>query len=58
MPASTSRCAATSADGSTADKVFTIAVNDVDEFDVSTPADTNARPNAVAENSALARWWA
>jgi Ca2+-binding RTX toxin-like protein len=41
---------ATSADGSTADQSFTIAVNDVDEFDVSTPADSNAAADTVNEN--------
>src|SRR5207237_1087776 len=44
---------ATSADGSTADQVFAIAVNDVDEFDVSTPSDSNAGANAVNENAAV-----
>jgi VCBS repeat-containing protein len=44
---------ATSADGSTADQSFTIAVNDVDEFDVSTPVDSNAAANAVNENVAI-----
>jgi len=41
---------ATSADGSTADKVFTIAVNDVNEFAVTSPTDTNASTDAVDEN--------
>src|SRR5205085_671238 len=44
---------ATSADGSTADKAFTIAINDVNEFAVSTPVDNNAAANAVAENAAV-----
>src|SRR5204862_71289 len=44
---------ATSADGSTADKTFTIAINDVNEFAVSTPADTDASANAVNENAAI-----
>jgi VCBS repeat-containing protein len=44
---------ATSQDGSTADQVFTIAVNDVDEFDVTAPADTNAVADAVNENVAI-----
>jgi len=44
---------AVSADGSHADQLFTIAVNDVDEFDVTTPADTNAATDAVNENSAI-----
>jgi len=44
---------ATSQDGSHADQVFTIAVSDVDEFDVTTPTDTNAAANAVSENVAI-----
>lgn len=44
---------ATSQDGSTADQVFTIAINDVNEFAVTTPADTNASLDAVDENSAI-----
>ena len=44
---------ATSADGSTSRRRrFTIAINDVDEFDVSTPVDNNAAANAVDENAA------
>ncbi|MFC3533648.1 cadherin repeat domain-containing protein, partial [Vogesella facilis] len=43
----------TSADGSTADKTFTIALNDVNEFTVSTPADSDAATNAVDENSSV-----
>ena len=43
----------TSADGSTASQSFTIAVNDVDEFDVSTPVDSDAAANAVDENAAI-----
>jgi hypothetical protein len=43
---------ATSADGSTADTVYTITVNDVDEFDVSAPSDTDATDDAVDENAA------
>ena len=43
---------ATSSDGSIADKTFAIAINDVDEFDVSTPIDTNAATNVVDENAA------
>ena len=38
---------ATSADGSFADSVFTIAVGDVDEFDVTTPVDSDAADNTV-----------
>jgi len=44
---------ATSQDGSTADKVFTVAVNDVNEFAVTTPADTNAAADAVDEDVAV-----
>src|SRR4030095_473766 len=43
---------ATSADTSTASQSFTIAINDVDEFDVSTPVDNDADANAVDENAA------
>ena len=43
---------ATSADGSTASQTFNIAINDVDEFDVSTPVDTDAAADAVDENAA------
>ena len=41
-PASTSRCGDLRSDGSTAAQTFTIAVNDVDEFDVTTPVDNDA----------------
>jgi len=44
---------ATSADGSTADTGFTIAINDVNEFAVTTPADVNAASNTVAENASI-----
>ncbi|MGS3141546.1 cadherin domain-containing protein, partial [Aeromonas sanarellii] len=44
---------ATSADGSSKAQTFTIAINDVDEFDVTTPTDTNAATNAVDENIAI-----
>src|SRR5207302_683668 len=44
---------ATSADGSTADKSFTIAIDDVNEFSVSTPVDSDAAGNAVDENVAI-----
>ena len=43
---------ASSSDGSHADQAFTIAVNDVDEFDASTPTDTAGATNAVNENAA------
>ncbi|MCA9063758.1 MAG: cadherin domain-containing protein, partial [Planctomycetaceae bacterium] len=42
----------TSADGSSADRVFSIAVNDVNEFAVSVPVDMNATKDAVNENAA------
>ena len=41
---------ATSADGSTADTVFTININDLDEFDTSAISDLNNATNSVAEN--------
>jgi Ca2+-binding RTX toxin-like protein len=40
---------ATSADGSFADETFSIAVGDVDEFDVSTPVDTDGAANVVVD---------
>ncbi|MBM4090676.1 MAG: DUF4347 domain-containing protein [Planctomycetes bacterium] len=43
---------ATSADGSFSTETFTIDVNDVDEFDVTAPADTDGAANAVNENAA------
>ena len=43
---------ATSADGSTADTNYTIAVDDVDEFDVAAAGDTDGGANVVDENSA------
>ncbi|MFN9419870.1 MAG: beta strand repeat-containing protein, partial [Pirellula sp.] len=44
---------ATSSDGSTATQVFNISINDLDEFDVTVPADTNAGTNQVDENVAI-----
>ncbi|MBN8604209.1 MAG: cadherin domain-containing protein, partial [Planctomycetes bacterium] len=44
---------ATSSDGSTSDQAFSIAINDVDEFDVGTVTDTNATSNNVNENAAV-----
>ena len=44
---------ATSSDGSTASETFAIAVNDVDEFDVSTPVDSDVAADAVNENAAV-----
>ncbi|HUP79438.1 MAG TPA: cadherin domain-containing protein, partial [Pirellula sp.] len=43
---------ATSLDGSTADTAFTIAIDDLDEFDVGAVTDSNATANTMAENSA------
>ncbi len=42
---------ATSADSSFSDQIFTINVNDVDEFDVGAVTDSNAAANSVAENA-------
>ncbi|WP_197453474.1 ELWxxDGT repeat protein [Caulifigura coniformis] len=44
---------ATSQDGSAQTKAFTIAVNDVDEFDVTPIVDTNPAADAVDENSPI-----
>jgi len=44
---------ATSSDGSTATQVFNISINDLDEFDVTVPTDTNAASNEVNENVAI-----
>ncbi len=41
-----------SPDGSFTDNVFSISIADVNEFSVSTPTDTNASANSIAENSA------
>ncbi len=43
---------ATSIDGSTADQSFIIAINDVNEFNVTPVVDNDATPNSVAENAA------
>jgi Ca2+-binding RTX toxin-like protein len=43
---------ATSTDGSTSVQSYTINVTDVDEFDVTTPTDSDAAANRVAENAA------
>ncbi len=47
---------ATSADGSTADTQFTIAINDLDEFDASPVIDNNNASNTVAENATNEPW--
>jgi uncharacterized delta-60 repeat protein len=41
---------ATSTDTSTTTRVFTIAIGDIDEFNVTAPTDSNATANAVNEN--------
>ncbi len=43
---------ATSSDGSTSTQSYTIALNDVDEFDVSAVSDSNAGANSVSETAA------
>ncbi len=40
-------------DGSFTDQAYTIAINDVDEFDVGSVSDTDATTNAVSENAAI-----
>ena len=42
---------ATSADTSTASQTFTIAINDANEFAVTTPVDSDGTTNAVNENA-------
>ena len=42
---------ATSTDGSFQTRIFTIAIDDVDEFDVGTVSDSNAATNEVDENA-------
>ncbi len=49
---------ATSADGSFTDQAFTIAINDVDEFDTGAVSDSNAAVNSVAENATNGPRWA
>ena len=39
--------------GATYQEAFTITLNDVDEFNVTVPTDTDSSTNAVAENSAI-----
>jgi len=52
-PSVTIEVTATSADTSTAAQSFSVAVNDVNEFAVTTPADANAAANAINENAAV-----
>jgi protocadherin Fat 4 len=42
---------ATSADGSHADQIYTIAINDLDEFDVTAIVDANNGSNEIYENA-------
>src|ERR1041384_3105648 len=42
---------ATSADGSTADSTFSVAIGDVNEFAVTAPIDSDGTANAVNENA-------
>ncbi len=49
---------ATSTDGSIADTQFTIAINDLDEFNTSPITDSNNLSNSVSENAAIVPWWA
>ncbi|MCG8002760.1 MAG: cadherin domain-containing protein [Candidatus Thiodiazotropha lotti] len=44
---------ATSTDGSFSTQTYTIAVNDLDEFDITAISDTDGAANAVDENSAI-----
>jgi protocadherin Fat 4 len=52
-PSVTIEVTATSQDGSTASEDFVIAINDLDEFDVSQPVDTDVAANAVDENAVI-----
>ncbi|MBN8604210.1 MAG: cadherin domain-containing protein, partial [Planctomycetes bacterium] len=52
-PSRTITVRATSSDGSFTDQNFTIAINDLDEFNVGTVSDTNATTNNVDENASV-----
>ncbi len=52
-PTRTITVRATSADGSFTDQNYTIAINDVDEFNVGPVSDTNATADAVSENATV-----
>ncbi len=52
-PSRTITVRATSADGSFTDQNYTIAINDVDEFNVGPVSDTNAAADAVTENATI-----
>src|SRR5436190_23256152 len=49
-PSTSIEVTATSTDGSTAAQSFSIAINDLNEFAVSTPVDSDNATNAVDEN--------
>ena len=42
---------ATSADGSSSSATFTLAITDFDEFDVTSPVDSDSDANVIPENS-------
>ncbi len=42
---------ATSSDGSTSTETFTVAVSDVDEYDVSSVSDADVSANTIAEDA-------
>ncbi len=44
---------AQSSDGSTSTQSFNITINDLDEFNVTTPTDSNAAANEIDENVAI-----
>ncbi len=44
---------ATSADGSTTTAIFSVAINDIDEFNTTTPIDTDTANDSVAENASI-----
>ena len=48
---------ATSEDGSFTTKSFTIAINDVDEFDITAISDSDGAANTVDENAAVGTGW-
>ncbi len=50
-PSRTITVRATSADGSFTDQNYTIAINDVDEFDATSLVDADPSPNSLAENA-------
>ncbi len=54
-PSRTITVRATSADGSFTDQNYTIAINDVDEFDATSLVDADPSPNSLAENASTGR---